>query len=87
MKTCQRCNEPMLEGERLAPYHDFPTMHWECGLRAVCGGVNHLLKQCTCCGGTLPPDPESLTRRQAAQVAAAVFLVLNPPFQLDNNED
>ena len=40
--------------------------HSECFRRSMIGGVNHLKGTCTCHGGTDPPDPPSLTRRQAA---------------------
>ena len=75
---CPHCEEPIMPGEPVAPTEG-TKMHWECGLRAVSGGANHLLKQCTCCGGILPPDPAFLTRRQAARVAAAIFKVMKEP--------
>lgn len=43
--------------------------HRECRVRSVLGGVNHLQGRCTCCGGTEPPDPPELTRREAALAA------------------
>jgi hypothetical protein len=76
--NCTGCGEPILPHERLDPNFPDQPRHWECGLRSACGGVNHMLKQCSCCGGSYPPDPESLTRRQAAKAAAAVFGVLHP---------
>ena len=45
------------------------AQHYECHLRQVIGGVNHLRKLCTCCGGSLPPDPSGMSRRNAAQLA------------------
>lgn len=43
--------------------------HYECHLRGVIGGLNHLLGRCTCCGGTEPPDPGDMSRREAAHAA------------------
>ena len=47
--------------------------HYECHLRQVVGGLNHLRGNCNCCGGTEPPDPPWLTRRQAAIQAVHVW--------------
>lgn len=47
--------------------------HWECHLRTVVGGLNHLRGMCTCTGGAEPPDPPWLNTRQAAIVAASVW--------------
>jgi len=49
--------------------------HYACQLRSVVGGVRHQLRQCSCCGlgAGLPPDPEGLTRRQAADAAASLW--------------
>lgn len=74
--ACSWCNEPILPGELIAPMT--PYTHRECGLRAVAGGLNHQLGQCTCCGGTLPPDPVKLTRHQAARLACVAFEILHP---------
>lgn len=43
--------------------------HEECSIRAVIGGLNHLMGSCTCCGGTEPPDPPRLGKREAAKQA------------------
>ena len=77
MDTCVYCDEPVLPGDRLAPFFK-QSVHWECGLRSVVGGLNHLNGLCTCCGGTLPPDPEGATRREAARVAAQAWIARNP---------
>lgn len=49
------------------------SYHYECHLRQVIGGLNHLRGNCSCCGGSEPPDPVWLTPRQAAQQAVAVW--------------
>lgn len=68
---CEWCDEPVRADDPVAECN--VLMHHECGMRAILGGANHLLKLCTCCGGTLPPDPPELTRREAARLAQKVF--------------
>lgn len=83
MANCLWCDEPILPGEN-SRYPDHPKgYHWQCGLRSVVGGLNHLNKLCRCCGGTLPPDPEGPTRRQAAEMAAHVWLARMQPLDWD----
>ena len=73
--TCTHCGEAFDEqggvviptlgrADRPAPFHD------ECFTRMLVGGVNHQRKLCDCCGGTEGPDPPSLSKREAARVAA-----------------
>jgi len=75
---CLHCNEPV-EGGVLIPHVSSEgaaeMRHWhrECRQRAIIGGLNHLLGTCTCCGGTEPPDPPWLSRREAARVAVAQY--------------
>lgn len=74
---CFECNEP------IAGHIDWITVssgaiwtgarHRECALRAVVGGLNHQLGRCTCCGGTEPPDPREMTKREAALAAVAYY--------------
>jgi hypothetical protein len=73
MKTCPHCSEPIASTDRLAPGYLYQSVHWECGLRAVIGGLNHQQGKCSCCGGAEPPDPPDLTPRQAARAAADWF--------------
>jgi hypothetical protein len=75
--TCLNCEEPVLPGEQDPHFHSQP-MHKECGIRGVVGSVGHLQKKCSCYGGT-EEDPPGMTKRQAAQAAAALFRELNPP--------
>ncbi len=69
--TCPWCEEPVLESVDMTlsntPYHT------ECFVRGIIGGINHLAGRCTCCGGTDAPDPEGLTKREAALVAVRYF--------------
>ena len=71
---CQLCDELILPGDALAPdiFNGLPV-HYECGLRAIVGGANHITHRCTCCGGTEPPDPPGLTRREAARAAQTAW--------------
>jgi hypothetical protein len=76
---CQYCDEEITPRDPISVATlngDF--MHWECGLRIGIGGLNHLQGRCSCCGGNLPSDPEGLTVRQAARMAAQVWLARNP---------
>lgn len=75
MVKCIYCDEEVKQYDRVAPYQD--NLHYECGLRSVVGGLNHLNGSCSCCGGTLPPDPEGTTRRDAARMAAQTWMVRN----------
>jgi hypothetical protein len=76
-QACAWCDEPIaadddgvliphVSAEKTVPR----PMHYECQLRSILGGVNHLRGRCTCCGGSEPPDPPELTRREAAKAAA-----------------
>lgn len=63
---CRYCNEPVEHDSRLVAN---AITHRECAVRSIIGGLNHLKGLCSCCGGTLPPDPPELTPRQAAIAA------------------
>jgi hypothetical protein len=75
---CPHCDEPFTP-EELAFARSIPHVgeafaalrryHLECSLRQVIGGLNHLQARCTCCGGTEPPDPPELSKREAAKAA------------------
>lgn len=84
-ETCPHCDEPVV-----AEYASIPHLaadgsvsdrHWhpECYMRAIVGGLNHLLGKCTCCGGIDPPDPPGMTRREAAIAAVAYYTTHQPP--------
>lgn len=76
-ERCPWCDEPVwiaFQSVVIIPHVDedreFPrAWHRECAVRQVIGGVNHLRGRCTCCGGTEPPDPPDMTRREAALAA------------------
>lgn len=80
-EPCAWCEEPIAaeddgftkphlddSGVRLRPWH------FECELRSIFGGLNHQRGRCICCGGSEPPDPPELSRREAARQAAAAFM-------------
>jgi hypothetical protein len=73
---CVWCHEPIAADDDGMAYDYLrdgvvvtAPRHYECNLRAIVGGLNHLRGRCTCCGGDQPPDPEGMTRRQAAIAA------------------
>jgi len=80
-EPCAWCDEPIEAGDSglliphltLSQRTELRPHHYECHLRSVIGGVNHLRGRCTCCGGTEPPDPEGLSRRVAAQCAVTAW--------------
>lgn len=81
---CPWCEEPVLPGDQLAPWGaDNQATHWECGLRSVVGGLNHLNGLCSCCGGTADPDPVGVSRREAARMAAQAWVARYPPLEWD----
>jgi hypothetical protein len=47
--------------------------HAECMSRSIIGGLNHLKCQCSCYGGTEPPDPPEMTRHEAALAAVEYY--------------
>lgn len=77
--VCLFCDESIVAGDDLARNligtEKGPRLaHEECAVRSIIGGVNHLQGNCTCCGGTMPPDPPGLTPRQAARAAYDVWM-------------
>jgi hypothetical protein len=72
---CIHCGEAIVEGD--GGFVN-PSAHYECFFRSIVGGVNHQLGRCTCCGGTLPPDPPELSAREAARKAVKLWQRKNP---------
>jgi hypothetical protein len=64
-RRCLWCGEDVRTDD--ISYND-GTIHEECLVRSIRGGVNHLRGECACCGGTKPPDPPGLTKREAARL-------------------
>lgn len=78
---CFHCDEPIgrLDDGFLIPHlsRDGSTerpIHIDCHVRGFIGGVNHLRGNCSCCGGTEPPDPPTMTKRQAALAAVSLWI-------------
>jgi|SRR5262245_609402 len=81
---CKYCEEPIAEGDqgmvsqgsKLAKDWDLISFtlceHRECGLRAVLGGIAHVERRCTCCGGMAEPDDGLGWRESARRVLALV---------------
>lgn len=79
--TCGRCDEDIAEGDDgfvlpvfFGEEMDHHAYHYECHMRGIVGGLNHLIGKCTCCGGDDPPDPPELTKREAAKAAVTAWL-------------
>jgi hypothetical protein len=74
-RICPYCDEPILSGDRVSA--DSSRYHWACGLRSVIGSVAHLEKRCSCYVERAEEgDDPALTRRQAAEVAAKLWMRL-----------
>lgn len=78
--ACDWCSEAFIEGDSgvAIPLMGVPmkhecAYHYGCHMRRIVGGLNHQRGQCTCCGGTLDPDPENMTRREAATAAVREY--------------
>lgn len=74
-RLCPYCDEPVEGLGEIIPHlkadGTVEPWHWhfECWMRGIIGGLNHLQGGCTCCGGSDPPDPPGMTRREAARAA------------------
>lgn len=79
LMVCPHCDEPIEKDFATLPHvtsdgrSEERRMHIECYTRLFIGGLNHLRGRCNCCGGNEPPDPEGMTKRQAALAAYAYF--------------
>lgn len=79
MIQCLHCGEIIGPND---PYHRIPSgnsqfFHVECFMRMLIGGLNHLRGDCTCCGGSEPPDPPDVSVRDAARAAVAFHALRN----------
>lgn len=76
---CAHCADPIEADDdgvlmpALGLRHGSYAYHADCHIRRAVGGLNHLRGKCTCCGGTEPPDPPELGRREAARLAVEWF--------------
>lgn len=72
-ELCAWCDEPIASDDTGVTMPHFDELgprrlpwHSACEMRSAVGGYNHLRGSCTCCGGTEPPDPPDMSRREAA---------------------
>lgn len=72
--ACERCGEPVLEGEQEPPCVN-AHIHYECAVRTAVGSIGHQLHKCSCYGGT-EEDPPDMTKRQAAKAALELAFLL-----------
>lgn len=78
---CRHCKEPIErddDGVAMEHYDGGEVLmlnpyHYECHLRMITGGLNHLRKTCSCCGGADDPDPPEMTVREAAKAAVTFW--------------
>lgn len=73
---CEELIEEIDEGvtiRHLSAQPEHRPYHLDCHLRMIVGGANHQVGVCHCCGGTEPPDPPDLTKRQSAQVTVGMW--------------
>ena len=68
---CQYCGEEILPGGRSDAVCN-ADYHIECAFRGVGGSVGHILKRCSCYGGT-EEDPPGMTKREAAKAALELY--------------
>lgn len=80
-ELCGRCDEPigpddsglLIQHWGGADRGSWRPHHYDCYFRGAIGGLNHLRGSCTCCGGTEPPDPPEMSKREAASAATAYW--------------
>lgn len=75
--NCAHCDEEVKNGEPIMAFSNGDVvMHRNCGLRGICGSVAHVLGKCSCfVPGSQESDPPGLTKRQAAELAVAIWQI------------
>ncbi len=79
-ESCRHCDEVFVDGDQGVREMSGQSMHLECHLRGIIGGVNHLRGTCTCCGGKDDPDPPNVSKREAARLAEAEWMRMKNGF-------
>lgn len=83
-EACSYCHETIQEGDRglwrphiraIGQPPSIEPMHAECDFRLAMGSVGHLMKQCSCYGGT-EEDPPAMSDREAAVASWNVYYTL-----------
>jgi hypothetical protein len=67
--VCAWCGEPVEPNERADNVN--ALFHADCLIRAVVGSVGHQRGECSCHGGEGNGEPEGVTLREGARLAAA----------------
>lgn len=82
-EDCHWCEERIVDGDSGFGMPTFgwagattTYMHKECFMRMIVGSVGHQLKVCGCFGGTDDCEPSNMSKREAAQAAADLFMRL-----------
>lgn len=72
---CDWCEERIIADDDgyMMGFEAVLVWHADCQVRAIIGGANHQIGKCRCCGGSSPPDPPGLTKREAARMAALLW--------------
>jgi hypothetical protein len=76
--VCILCSEPIVEGDLWERYATGQPHHWECGLRAVMGGIEHLTAGPHAVGTCY--EGSTLTYRESAKLAA-LWLRTHPAYE------
>jgi hypothetical protein len=71
--VCVWCEELIDDDDSGIIYANGPVSHRDCFIRQAVGGLNHVEGRCTCQGGSEPPDPPGISRREAARLAVEAF--------------
>lgn len=79
--ACAWCGEPIKGGDTgvLLPAIGQAicqelAYHYECHMRGLVGGIFHQLGWCRCCRDSeLPPDPQNVSKRDAARMAVKLW--------------
>lgn len=72
---CAYCREEILPHELMdVTQSDECRAHRECWLRIIVGSAPHQLGKCSCGADEECEEDETLTRRESARAAAAVFI-------------
>ena len=68
-ESCTFCEEVFVNGDQGITNLQGYSWHADCYMRIILGGMNHIRGICSCCGGTAEPDPENVSKREAARLA------------------
>lgn len=73
-ELCSYCGEAIFANDSGVIYANGPAAHRNCFVRSTAGSVAHIQKRCSCYVlGSKENDPPGMTKRQAADAAAALL--------------